>query len=152
MNLIINQIIKINIRYTLAKTLLLFISGSIGVFLLSLMLTLIEHYDVSLKELVLPESSYRMLIQGGLWTILFILPISRNIFVNSLIIGSIVTLFNMLLVVNILGKDFFSNNIVFEAFTYSSILNYLWSILAATLYYLISIIINFLIKRKFIKL
>ena len=74
------------------------------------------------------------MVWGGVWAILFALPLSKNIWLKSSIIGLAVIFFNFLVLMPLSGKGFFGMNVGYENFVMNIVFNYIWALLAGVIY------------------
>ena len=74
------------------------------------------------------------MVWGGVWAILFALPISKNIWIKSSIIGLAVIFFNFLLLMPLQGKGFFGVNAGSTTIIMNIVFNFLWGIVAGVIY------------------
>jgi hypothetical protein len=74
------------------------------------------------------------MIWGGVWAMLFALPLSKNILIKSSIIGIAVIMFNFLVKMPMAGQGFFAINDGLHAFMMNISFNYSWAILAGIIY------------------
>tara|TARA_B110000977_G_scaffold197746_1_gene281063 strand:- start:1014 stop:1412 length:399 start_codon:yes stop_codon:yes gene_type:complete len=81
---------------------------------------------------------YRLMVWGGVWAMLFALPISKNILIKSSIIGVSVILFNFLVKMPMAGQGFFAINEGLHAFLMNIVFNFPWAILAGMIYVVVA--------------
>jgi uncharacterized membrane protein YagU involved in acid resistance len=82
---------------------------------------------------------YRLMIWGGVWAILFIVPFCKNIIVRGFIIGIIVIMFNFMIKMPLAGLGFFGINAPASMILGNIFFNVLWGILAGIIYFLVII-------------
>lgn len=110
-----------------------FMSGLISAMILFVLFTFMKEHTMVLNA-EFKQNLYRLMVWGGVWAILFILPLSKNIFIKSSIIGITVILFNFLVKMPLAGQGFFAINAGMSAFMTNITFNYLWCLLAGIIY------------------
>ena len=117
----------------LNKTFVGFMAGLISALALVVIFTLVRQHTIVLTD-QFKYDLYRLMIWGGVWAILFALPLSKNIWIKSTIVGLAVIFFNFLVLMPLAGKGFFGMNVGYENFVMNIVFNYLWAILAGIIY------------------
>lgn len=119
------------------KTFVGFMAGLISAMVLYFVFTFIRQQGIELND-QFKYTLYRLMVWGGVWAILFALPLSKNIFIKSSIIGLAVIFFNFLVLMPLSGKGFFASNAGVEVFVMNIIFNYLWALLAGFIYKMVA--------------
>lgn len=117
----------------LNRILIAFMSGLISAFVLLLVFTIIQNGALNFTD-DFKYKLYKLMIWGGIWSILFALPINKNILIKSSIIGIAVIMFNFLVKMPLTGMGFFAINAGLGVFFMNIIFNYIWAILAGLVY------------------
>lgn len=115
------------------KSFIGFMSGLISAGLLLCIFTLVRQQGITLDD-GFKYNLYRLMIWGGVWAILFALPLSKSIFIKSTIIGFAVIFFNFLVLMPLQGKGFFASDADTTTFIMNIVFNYLWALLAGLIY------------------
>jgi hypothetical protein len=110
-----------------------FMGGLISACILYFIFSLVLQKGIELND-EFKYSLYRLMIWGGVWAILFALPISKNIFIKSSIIGLAVIFFNFLVKMPLSGQGYFASNADTQVFVMNIVFNYLWALLAGLIY------------------
>jgi hypothetical protein len=110
-----------------------FMSGLISAGILLCIFTLIREQTITLDD-GFKYNLYRLMIWGGVWAILFALPLSKNIFIKSSIIGLAVIFFNFIVLMPLQGRGFFASEAGSTAFIMNIVFNYLWALFAGLIY------------------
>ena len=110
-----------------------FVAGLISALVLIFIFALVRQHTIALTD-QFKYDLYRLMIWGGVWAILFALPLSKNIWIKSSIIGFAVIFFNFLVKMPLAGQGFFAANMPIQAFVMNIVFNYLWAILAGVIY------------------
>ncbi|ABO46650.1 hypothetical protein [Francisella tularensis] len=128
----ISKGVNLNEKF-LNNTFIGFMAGLISACILYFIFTLIRQHGVELND-QFKYALYRLMVWGGVWAILFALPLSKNIFIKSSIIALAVILFNFLVKMPLAGQGFFAVNAGTEVFIMNIVFNYIWAILAGFIY------------------
>lgn len=120
-------------RNFLNKTFVGFMAGLISACVLYFIFIFIRQHGVELND-EFKYTLYRLMVWGGVWAILFALPISKNIFIKSIVIGLAVILFNFLVKMPLAGQGFFAMNAGTAVFVMNIVFNSLWALLAGVIY------------------
>ncbi|MEY8702071.1 membrane lipoprotein [Francisella philomiragia] len=120
-------------RNFLNKTFVGFMAGLISACVLYFLFIFIRQHGVELND-EFKYTLYRLMVWGGVWAILFALPISKNILIKSIVIGLAVILFNFLVKMPLSGQGFFAMNADASVFVMNIVFNSLWAILAGVIY------------------
>ncbi|AXH30729.1 membrane lipoprotein [Francisella opportunistica] len=120
------------------KTFVGFMAGLISACILYFIFTLIRQHSIELND-QFKYTLYRLMVWGGVWAILFALPLPKNIFIKSSIIALAVILFNFLVKMPLAGQGFFAANAGAEVFIMNIVFNYPWGILAGLIYKVVSL-------------
>ena len=110
-----------------------FMAGLISAGLLFVIFTLLRQHTIVFTD-QFKQDLYRLMIWGGVWAILFALPLSKNIWIKSSIVGFAVIFFNFLVKMPLAGQGFFASNMPVQVFVMNIVFNYLWAILAGVIY------------------
>lgn len=110
-----------------------FVSGLISAMVLYFIFTFVRQQGIELND-QFKYTLYRLMVWGGVWAILFALPLSKNILFKSSIIGLAVIFFNFLVLMPLSGKGIFASNAGVEVFVMNIVFNYLWALLAGFIY------------------
>ena len=86
-----------------------FVSGLISAMVLYFIFTFVRQQGIELND-QFKYTLYRLMVWGGVWAILFALPLSKNILFKSSIIGLAVIFFNFLVLMPLSGKGIFASN------------------------------------------
>ncbi len=108
-------------------------SGLISAMVLIFIFAIVREHSITLSD-DFKHNLYRLMIWGGVWTILFAFPLSKNIWVKSTIVGLAVIFFNFLVKMPLAGQGFFASDATAQVFFMNIIFNYLWAILAGVIY------------------
>ncbi len=109
-----------------------FTSGLIGAIALVICLVLIFGQPTDLKFTL-----YRLMIWGGIWGILLVLPIfTKHWFLRGSLIGITVILFNFIVLMPLSNQGFFASHASASMFFGNIILNYIWGIVAGAWYFM----------------
>ncbi|QIW10765.1 membrane lipoprotein [Francisella sp. LA112445] len=110
-----------------------FVSGLISAMVLYFIFTFIRQQGIELND-QFKYTLYRLMVWGGVWAILFALPLTKNIFFKSSIVGLAVIFFNFIVLMPLSGKGLFASNAGVEVFVMNIVFNYLWALLAGIIY------------------
>lgn len=114
-----------------------FMSGLISAMVLLFLFTLVGQHKIVLDD-NFKYTLYRLMVWGGVWAILFALPISKNIWLKSSIVGLAVVFFNFIVLMPLQGSGFFGVNAGSTAIIMNIVFNYLWGIVAGIIYNAVS--------------
>ncbi|API87803.1 membrane lipoprotein [Francisella uliginis] len=115
-----------------------FVSGLISAMVLYFIFTFVRQQGIELDD-QFKYTLYRLMVWGGVWAILFALPLSKNILLKSSVIGLAVIFFNFLVLMPLSGKGIFASNAGVEVFVMNIVFNYLWALLAGFIYKSVSL-------------
>lgn len=115
-----------------------FVSGLISAMVLYFIFTFVRQQGIELDD-QFKYTLYRLMVWGGVWAILFALPLSKNILLKSSVIGLAVIFFNFLVLMPLSGKGIFASNTGIEVFVMNIVFNYLWALLAGFIYKSVSL-------------
>jgi hypothetical protein len=110
-----------------------FMAGLISALVLIFLFAIIRQQGITLTD-QFKYDLYRLMIWGGVWAILFALPLSKNIWIKSSIVGFAVIFFNFLVKMPLAGQGFFAIDATSQVFIMNIVFNYLWAILAGVIY------------------
>jgi len=110
-----------------------FVSGVIGAAALMLAATLYQ--GVPDGYVAFKQRLYRLLVWGGIWALLLVIPVCKNKwFVRGIIISFIVIIFNFTVLMPLMGKGFFAAQGGKALFWGNIVFNAIWGIIAAAWY------------------
>ncbi|MFZ9035844.1 MAG: membrane lipoprotein [Francisellaceae bacterium] len=109
-----------------------FSSGAIGAIALMVTVYIFKGATSDYKETL-----YRLMVWGGIWGLLLILPIFKNNwFIRGSLLAVLVILFNFIVLMPATGAGFFAYKAGLNVFFGNLIFNYIWGIVAAIWYQL----------------
>lgn len=115
-----------------------FVSGLVSAMVLYFIFTFVRQQGIELDD-QFKYTLYRLMVWGGVWAILFALPLSKNILLKSSVIGLAVIFFNFLVLMPLSGKGIFASNAGVEVFVMNIVFNYLWALLTGFIYKSVSL-------------
>ena len=117
----------------LQKLSLAFTAGVIGAGCLMLVRALIMGMPDS--HLLFKQNLYRMLVWGGVWALLLVVPVLKNKwFVRGLLIAFIVIMFNFIVLMPLTGRGLFAAHAGHVVFWSNIGFNTIWGVVAAGWY------------------
>lgn len=125
-------------RCYLAKLSAAFAAGVVGAIVLILVKSIL--FGMPGDYLAFKHTVYRLLVWGGIWALLLVIPLTtQRWFLRGTLLGIIVILFNFMVLMPFTDAGFFAAHAGWSVALPNIILNYIWGVIAAGWYALITI-------------
>ncbi|WP_150468137.1 membrane lipoprotein [Francisella sp. SYW-9] len=110
-----------------------YVSGLISACVLYFAFTYAKQQGILLDD-TFKYTLYRLMVWGGVWSILFASPVPKNILIKTVIIGAAVILFNFLVLMPHAGQGYFGVNAGDEVIRMNIVFNSAWALVAGFIY------------------
>ncbi len=122
---------KTGVKKSLNLLFVSFTAGLISAAFLFFIATLVMHHGTLIINAEFKQQLYKLMVWGGIWAILLVIPKPKGVLIRGSILGIIVILFNFIILFPAKGYGLFGIHAPLQIVLMNIVFNYLWGVIAA---------------------